>query len=147
VSAGPAHATGDRDGSAPRPEQLVGVWRLVSFRDVATDGRTTEGPLGTEPDGLLIYTADGHVSVHMAHTGSEPRPVGATAYMGYAGTWHLDGARAVHKIAVTPKTVWAGTAQSRDVELDGDRLTLYGTDTAGPVEQRRVLVWQRVSTS
>ncbi|MER6458815.1 lipocalin-like domain-containing protein, partial [Streptomyces sp900105245] len=81
-----------------RADDLVGVWHLVSFRELDGAGTPGVGPLGDAPRGRLVYTRDGHVSVHMMR-GPDPGPV---PYMGYAGTWRLDGSRIVHRIEVTP---------------------------------------------
>ncbi|TWV57410.1 lipocalin-like domain-containing protein [Streptomyces misionensis] len=129
-------------GATPAPADLVGVWRLVSFHDLGPAGERREGPLGPAPRGLLIYTADGHVSVSMSRAPDAPRD--GTRFMGYAGTWQLTGHQVVHTVAVTPRAGWADTRQVRDLQLAGDRLTLHGTDTGPPVPQRRVLTWQRV---
>ncbi|KAA2262593.1 lipocalin-like domain-containing protein [Solihabitans fulvus] len=118
---------------------LVGVWLLVSFHDVDDAGRTSAGPLGADPSGLLIYTADGHVSVSMMRT--EPGP--APGFMGYAGRWRRDGDRVVHRIEVTPRADWVGTEQVRAAEFAGDRLTLHASTTVHGRRQRRVLVWRR----
>jgi hypothetical protein len=121
--------------------ELVGVWRLESFHDLDPEGRREEGPLGSAPSGLLIYSADGHVSVTMMRTGSPqpPRP----DYMSYAGTWRREGDRVVHTIDIAPDPSWLGTDQVRELELRGDRLALVGSALVGPA-RRRVLDWRRV---
>jgi hypothetical protein len=112
---------------------LAGAWRLVSYHDVDDAGRTSAGPLGENPSGLLIYTVDGYVSVSMMG----PR------FMGYAGRWHRDGDLVTHRIEVTPRPDWVGTDQVRTAELAGDRLTLHAETTVDGRPQRRVLVWRR----
>jgi len=119
---------------------LAGAWRLVSFHDVGEQGRTGEGPLGPDPRGLLIYTEDGHVSVSMMRTGAGPAP----GFMGYAGRWHRRGNRVVHRIEVTPRQDWIGTEQTREAELDGDRLVLHAETTVDGQRRRRVLTWRRI---
>ncbi|MEV6563898.1 lipocalin-like domain-containing protein [Streptomyces kronopolitis] len=85
------------------PGELVGSWRLESYVDVHEDGSTSEGPLGPAPAGLLIYSADGHVSVSMMRTTDGPSRGRAPAisFMGYAGTWQLSGRQAVHEVSVS----------------------------------------------
>ncbi len=123
------------------PTDLVGTWRLTAFHDVDGAGRTGEGPLGPEPSGLLIYTADGHVSVSMTRTGSGPGP----RFMGYAGRWSLSGDHVRHRIEVAARPDWVGTEQSRRAELEGDRLTLHAATTIDGSERRRLLCWRRVA--
>ncbi|WP_413760830.1 lipocalin-like domain-containing protein [Streptomyces sp. MMBL 11-3] len=133
--------------------ELIGVWRLASFHDVDEEGRTHEGPLGPEPDGLLFYSAEGHVSVHMMRTGPQAGPRASRDgsgerppqdYMSYSGTWRRAGDQVVHTITVAPERGWIGTDQVRDLSLAGDTLTLHGDSLIGR-RQRRVLVWRRVS--
>ncbi|MGK5627221.1 lipocalin-like domain-containing protein [Streptomyces sp. URMC 123] len=153
-----------------RADELVGVWHLVSYHDLDNEGTRHEGPLGPAPRGLLVYTADGHVTVNMmrtsastsTHTGADTNPgVGtgpgtgaatapgapstpdAPTYMGYAGRWHHAGDKVIHRVEVTPKSEWVDTEQVRDIVLAGDVLTLYGTAIVDGRPQRRVLQWQR----
>ncbi|WP_328491415.1 lipocalin-like domain-containing protein [Streptomyces sp. NBC_00414] len=129
--------------------ELVGVWRLASFHDVDEDGNRREGPLGPEPEGLLFYSVEGHVSVHMMRTGPSA-PGGGPGerppqnYMSYSGTWRRSGDQVVHTLTLAPEPGWIGTDQVRDLSLDGATLTLHGDSLIGP-RQRRVLVWRRVS--
>ncbi|MFJ8933008.1 lipocalin-like domain-containing protein [Streptomyces sp. NPDC102364] len=126
-----------------RADDLIGAWRLVSFEELDDDtGATSEGPLGAGPCGRLIYTRDGHVSVNMMR-GADPGPV---PYMGYAGTWRLDGSRVVHRIEVTARPDWVGTEQSRKATLEDGRLTLWAETHIEGVRHRRVLVWRRDGT-
>ncbi|WP_019544756.1 lipocalin-like domain-containing protein [Streptomyces sulphureus] len=119
---------------------LVGVWRLQAFHDVDEAGRPVgEGPLGTAPDGMLVYTAGGHVSVSMMPTTPGPGP----SYMGYAGDWRAVGGKVVHRIRISSRADWIGTEQSRDAELNGDVLTVRATREVDARPQRRVLVWRR----
>ena len=123
--------------------ELVGVWRLRSFHDLDEHGGRLAGPLGEDPDGLLFYTADGHVSVTMARTdgghGDGPD------YLSYAGTWRRDGDRVFHHIGFAPNPDWVGSEQVRELALDGDQLTLTGTGLRTP--HPRILVWQRTLAS
>ncbi|MFJ8600242.1 lipocalin-like domain-containing protein [Streptomyces shenzhenensis] len=131
---------------------LAGVWRLASFHDVDDDGVRREGPLGPAPVGLLFYSADGHVSVHMMRTAPDQEPADGPAerpsqsYMSYSGTWRRTGDQVVHTITLAPTPGWIGTDQVRELLLEGDLLTLYGNALVGR-PQRRVLEWRRVTVS
>ncbi|WP_030586931.1 lipocalin-like domain-containing protein [Streptomyces sp. ADI98-10] len=116
--------------------ELAGVWSLVSFDTVGEDGSVLPGPLGENPTGLLFYSADGHVGVHMMPADGPP------AYLSYAGTWRREADRIVHRLTVAGERDWLGTDQSRQLRLDGDRLTLTGTSLS--TTDRRVLVWRRL---
>ncbi len=43
-------------------DALVGAWRLVSWENQAADGQVTY-PMGTDPIGYVLYTADARFSV------------------------------------------------------------------------------------
>jgi len=65
-------------------------------------------------------------------------------YQGYAGTFEFVSGRVTHHITLSSFPNWVGTSIWRDVELDGDRLTLSAPyqESAGQ-QQKSVLVWQR----
>ncbi|MGW8886174.1 lipocalin-like domain-containing protein [Streptomyces sp. NPDC055749] len=124
------------------PDDVVGVWRLDSYTEVDENGKTVAGPLGDAPAGLLIYTADGHVSVSMMKTGEGPA---LETYMGYSGRWRLTGDEMTHTVVVSAHPRMAGTEQVRRAALDGAALSLRGT-AVNPVGGRapeRVLTWRR----
>ncbi|MFE3879342.1 lipocalin-like domain-containing protein [Kitasatospora sp. NPDC059146] len=130
-------------------ELLVGGWQLDSYL-TEDDGGFREGPLGPAPRGLLIYSADGRVSVSMMRT--DGPPAGPGRFMGYAGSWHIvedDGApgtRVVHDVAVSSHPYMVGSRQLRDLTLTGDVLTLAGSaGAAGGPSERRVLTWSRTT--
>ena len=131
-------------------DDLIGAWRLLSYHDLDEGtGALGEGPLGPRPRGILIYDPSGHMTVGMmrgTQDTDEPaarRTAPLTTYMGYAGTWRLDGATVVHSVEVSSHLHMVGTEQVRDAALDGRRFTLYGTAVMGERRQRRVLLWER----
>ncbi len=134
---------------------LPGVWRLRSLE--TRDGATVERPFGNAPEGWLVYTADGFVSVHM---GRPDRPAFASGdilrgspeeqaaavggYAGYMGRWELDGARVRHHVTFSFFPNWNGTVQERHVELLRDVLRL--TTEPHVIEGRvrvATLTWER----
>ena len=44
---------------------LIGAWNLVGYTCKAGD-RELDSPLGPDPVGYILYTADGHMSVQIA---------------------------------------------------------------------------------
>jgi len=51
-----------------RPEDLIGTWSLESFTAKGSDG--VEGlPFGESPQGLLTYTASGHMAAVLMRSG------------------------------------------------------------------------------
>lgn len=43
-------------------DQLVGAWKLVSYREIPVDGSAPFEPLGPQPMGIIMYTPDGYMS-------------------------------------------------------------------------------------
>ncbi|KNB52385.1 hypothetical protein AC230_11505 [Streptomyces caatingaensis] len=113
------------------------MWTLVSFHTLDEQGGVRPGPLGDHPAGLLFYSEDGHVAVHMMPAGGPPD------YLSYAGTWRREGDRVVHTLTVAARAEWLGTEQTRSLTLDGDLLTLTGSSLS--TTDRRVLVWRRLT--
>ena len=47
-----------------KAEDLVGTWRLRSWKNVASDGSVVD-PLGEKPVGYIFYNHDGYMSVEI----------------------------------------------------------------------------------
>ncbi|MCB1362424.1 MAG: lipocalin-like domain-containing protein [Rhodobacter sp.] len=133
---------------------LDGTWHLVGWEIELAD-RVTQ-PFGSNPTGLIHYTADGGMSACIARadrprwsTGN-PRnaPEGERlaafeSYFHYAGTWRTEE-RAGHTVVIHSVTHslnpdFVGSEQVRTVDLDGDTLTLSAQE--GPRFHR--LRWRR----
>ena len=78
-------------------DDLIGTWRLIEYESRYEDG-SVRLPMGEHPHGVLTYTADGRVSVHMTRHDRKPFTVddwlGGTdvevreayeSYLGYFG--------------------------------------------------------------
>ena len=153
----------------PRPNErqaLVGVWELVSLQDHRPNGEVVDW-MGTKPSGTLIYSPDGHMSVHIMR---DPHPVVAASmwssdgrdllpsasateirdayggYYAYFGTWDIDeGARTVtHHIRGSMRPVEVGANYVRPYEFSSDQLVLRSpvSPTNGE-KQTRVITWKR----
>lgn len=138
----------DSTSAAPciRPAELVGAWELVAFHELADEGgATAEGPLGAAPEGILIYQPDGAVSVSMMRPpdAGTPDSPPTTVYMGYAGTWRLEGARVLHHVEVSTHTYQLGRDLEREARLREDLLELVGRAGGQDRHRRRVLTWRR----
>ena len=59
-----AHA-GQNAAAAPSDRQkLIGAWHMVSMEEQSADGKVTHH---TDRSGMLVYSADGHVSVQVMY--------------------------------------------------------------------------------
>lgn len=143
----------------PVDPRFPGVWRLEAIHDRRPDGTIEDHPdFGTDPDGFLVYTKSGHVSVQFMRRGralwhreDDPtdaiRAEAARGYGAYAGRFEVDeaaGAIFHHvEIALIPDRV--GVTLTRFFSFAEDRLTLRPpTLRRGGVEVDRALVWRRV---
>jgi hypothetical protein len=144
--------------SAGTPQSFVGTWKLISDKQVRTDGSSSD-LYGSLPLGQLIYDSQGHMSVHLltadlTKCGTQDRrkcsdSAARSAFDNYLGYWgrfkvSVTGKSVVHIIDGASVPDWIGTSQERFYELSGDRLTLTTPmqQIAG-VESKTILVWQR----
>ena len=143
--------------------RLLGTWRLVDAVAEPVDGSPPLRPHGERPVGLLVYAADGHMSVQIMErdravpasadwTALTPGESAAEArtYFAYAGAFEVDGlaGTVTHHVEVSLFPAWAGTAQVRTVELRGDRLVLSSRAPilSGGVLAIMRLSWERVQS-
>ncbi|MDX3763910.1 lipocalin-like domain-containing protein [Streptomyces sp. AK02-04a] len=151
-------------GAVTNLSRLVGVWSLVSFSIIDETGRALLHPMGQDPQGMLVYTADGHMSAHLFDPNryspsADTAPSAETAdrvdveavtrdnaYVGYGGTFECRGDVVVHHVRVASVPQWIATQQVRRFELHGTVLTLCSpTMRTGGHEQTPCLVWRRLS--
>lgn len=141
-------------------QQFLGTWKLVSAEFLRPDGTAIEY-LGENPMGMLIYTLDGHMSVHLVRRdrprfatddrmGGTPEQIRAAfiGYQGYFGTFTVNEAEGsiTHHIEAGSFPNWVGADQKRFYERTGKRLTLRTPLLT--INQDRVvghLVWERAS--
>jgi hypothetical protein len=118
-------------------DALLGGWELASFRSVDAGTGAVSHPLGTAPRGLILYTADGYRSAHLA---SEE------TYIASGGRFGVDEDPATehHEVSVSMLPELLATPQLRQATVDGDRLTLSATTTNAGVASHNTLVWRRV---
>ena len=144
--------------AAAASDPLVGAWRLLTWENRAADGRLTY-PMGPDPLGYLLYTADGRFSVTISRRDRAPFAAGdllggsteekATAVEGftaYAGQYTFDGERVVHHVELSLFPNWVGSDQERTAEISEQRLTLNSGPLllAGKLQVAR-LVWERAA--
>jgi hypothetical protein len=126
--------------SQPLRNAVLGAWELVSF--VARNVSTGENrhPLGTAPRGLILYTADGHMSAQLAESDM-------SGYIAYGGRFSVNEETSTlhHEVTISMLPELLAQAQFRHARIDGDVLTLSATrtDDAG-VTTHSSLLWRRV---
>jgi hypothetical protein len=135
-------------------EKLVGTWVLVSASSTTSAGEKDAAPYGTNPSGLLTYTADGRVSALISYGGRKPLSPGASAqekaeafntFIGYAGGYTLQDDRVIHHVEVSSIQNYANRNLVRSIRFEDNRIVLVTPPTPinGKV-QTVELVWQRL---
>jgi hypothetical protein len=142
---------------------LVGAWRLISYRAANVETGAVVEPFGQRPDGLIVYSPDGHMSAQIMRPGRpafqrgrleeglpEELAAAATGYLAYGGTFEVPaGDLVVHRVKLSLFPNWVGTSQSRVAGWDGKRLQLSLPEPTLAWGARRtgVLIWERLAAS
>jgi len=130
---------------------LIGTWKLESWSLVYEDGRPSEYPLGRDAVGRIMYTDDGHVSAMLMRAGRKPLSDTSEASkarawddcFGYTGRFEVRGEAVFHTIEVATNPALVGVTSTRNVMLDGNRLTLSGPDFSPGSPRWHRIVWRR----
>ena len=141
-----------------KAEDLVGTWRLRSWKNVGSDGSEVY-PLGERPVGYIFYNHDGYMSVEIMAEDRVPyqdpdvfggtpqeRSEAISTYISYAGPFEVhDRDTVIHHIEVCSYPNWIGNAQLRFVRLEGDLLVLSTKPMIFQGMTRPAeLIWERV---
>ena len=147
----------DLPALTPTHRKLIGFWKLISL-----ERRNAKGELSiTNPGmtGFLVYTASGHVMVHMMdpyrrrNTSEAPTPEETMAtyrtYTSYFGPYTVNeaGGYVVHHLTAAFNSGVEGTDFQRSIEFSGRRLILKppATKDANGGAVQTSLVWERLS--
>jgi hypothetical protein len=145
--------------AAPAP-QVVGTWTLVSATSTDDKGQGMRAPYGKSPSGMLIYNADGSMSIVISNEGRKPlsvadreaapaeeRAQAFASFLAYSGRYKVAGDKITHHIEVSSVQNWVGSDLVRSVQVNGDRLVLRTPPTTlGGRLQIVELAWQRART-
>lgn len=124
---------------------LIGSWTLEKFE--IEDPQGSISPWGVNASGLLIYSADGRMSVSINADPEGGEAAGPNqlldAMLFYAGTYEMISGQIVHHVSHASDRSRIGQDMVRDAVLDGETLTItakggYGTSR---------LVWRRNAMS
>ena len=141
-------------------DKFIGAWRLVSAEFRAEDGTVAESPYGPEPQGLLMYDAQGSMSAQLAQKGRTPfavadRMAGTAeevkaafeSYQAYYGHYKIDEREHVVTHTVTQALLpnWIGTEQRRKYQFKEGRLILRTPPILiGGKRLTGELVWEKI---
>jgi Lipocalin-like domain len=138
---------------------LVGTWTLLIDDNIKEDG-THVPAFGPNPEGILIFTADGHYSLQIFRNSrpafaSKDRLTGTAdenkaavqGMISHLGTYAVDeaGKAVTFRVAASSFPNWDATSQKRAVTAITDDVLTYNNptpSTAGYV--RAELAWKKV---
>lgn len=132
-------------------QDVIGAWRLQSWALIYDDGRPDEYPLGTDAEGMIMYTPGGEVSALLTRK-NRARAAPASAAekarefddaFAYAGRYEVRDGSVFHSIELATNPAIIGVTTSRQITLDGDRLSLVGGDFSAGTGRRHVIEWRR----
>jgi hypothetical protein len=143
---------------AQAADSIVGTWRLVSWVEEETESKAQHKNFGEKPSGILMYTADGRMSIIFAdpsrQASAAPKATETEAanlyrsMVAYAGSYRLEGDKVLVHVDVSWNRAWDGTDRPpTTVEVKGDRLTYKTSPFVSPFigkEMVATLVWERV---
>lgn len=118
-------------------DKLIGTWRLVDWVTVTDEGEIAH-PMGPGAQGVICYTDEGLVHVHLmaanrdlhaaddTQAGSpEEDSRSAKTHLSYSGRWHLEGeGKVVHTLDFCSFPNWVGSRQERLFKFDGAEINL-----------------------
>jgi hypothetical protein len=129
--------------------QVIGTWRMLSWKREFVETGDHLDSLGPEPIGFVTYTSDGRVHAIVAQSSREKPahtpPSDADkirlydSMLAYSGTYELFDDRVVHRPDVSWNQIWTGTDQIRYFKFEGDRLQLWGPPAIDPYSGKQVI--------
>ena len=137
----------------------VGVWRLTSMISVDEATGATTNHFGAKPDGYIIFSPDGYMSVVINADGRQPisgNPEKLTeeqarlfsTMTAHAGKYRISEGRLIHRVDVAHDPKMVGTDLQRSLRFLSDNQlegTLPPITTPAGKKLRMVLLWQRVN--
>jgi hypothetical protein len=138
---------------------IVGAWTLVSYESTAVDGSDLHYPLGSDAQGIIMYTADGYMSAQIMRNERAPFAhddphladdsefaSAARGFLSYSGPYTVvDGGLIAHHVEVSLLPNWIAGTQYRAAHLDDSHLELAPSEPIrldGGLRNAR-LVWRR----
>lgn len=135
-----------------------GTWHLKNWTAEDENGAMTH-PMGDDALGVICYTDDGFVHVHLMEANrlhhdqpdtmdgrTEEYERSAKSSLSYSGRWHIEGDQVIHEVAISSFPNWAPSRQERYMRFTGDELEL-STDPIqwGDKQIRHRLRWIRAT--
>jgi hypothetical protein len=139
-------------------EDLYGTWRLVSYtQEILATGEKID-VFGKAPRGFLHYSRDGRMYAILVKA-ERPKPIDLTkmkdeervelfkTVVAYGGTFTFDGKTVTHHVDISWNENWTGTAQVRNIRIDGRKLYISTNPMPRPEDGKpiiAVLAWEKL---
>ena len=128
------------------PNDVAGVWRLVSATATAADGKKMAVPYGPRGMGIVVLTGDGRMMAVLCD-GRKELPEGTKReYSSYCGNYTFDGSTLTTVVDANSDPARFTAPQVRKVRFEGERMILVPPQVeANGVKVTRELTWDRIS--
>ena len=132
-------AVATAQGGADARTRIVGSWRVVSYELEFQDGGERRFPLGRQPNGYLVFGADGRMMAYLeadarkAPRTDEERSAAYRTLMAYTGKYRVQGDKWITKVDGAWNVEWQGTDQERSFTLSGNQLTVIAQWNPNPL--------------
>lgn len=149
----PGHAMMEAD-------KFIGAWRLLSAEFRNEDGTPAESPYGPQPQGILMYDAQGVMAAQLTQSARTPFAIADRmkgtpeeikaafeSYQAYWGRFRIDEREKVVTHTVTQALLpnWVGTEQRRHYHFKDGRLHLRTPPVSiGGKRVTGVLIWEKI---
>jgi len=139
----------DRRSAAAEPKELIGTWRMLSWKKKTVASGEIVDAHGPDPVGYINYGTDGRVYAIVVRGDREaPKTLPPTdaeklrlfdSMLAYAGTYTLDHEKVVHHVDASWNQVWTKTEQPRFYKLDGALLRITSAPATDPYSGKEVI--------
>lgn len=134
-------------GAAAPRDQIIGTWRMLSWKRTLVDTGEERDALGPDPFGYINYAPDGRLMVFVLRSG-RPRPTASPptpeekialydSLFAYVGSYKVEQDRVVHTLDGSWNELWTGTTQTRLLSFDQGRLVYTTPETVDPMDGQR----------
>jgi hypothetical protein len=137
---------------AAEADDLVGVWKLVSFQVIVENG-LPQNDFGLHPKGFLVLTREGRSIVvvtaenRLAGMSDSERAGLHKSMLAYSGTYRVAGDDLIIHVDTSWNEAWNGTEQHRYFRLQGDKLFIESAPAPSVLHPGKTavgrIVWER----
>ncbi|WP_242011294.1 lipocalin-like domain-containing protein [Acetobacter fallax] len=116
---------GSVNGNEDLRQQLIGTWKLVSYRVEEKESGSFIHAMGPSPRGRVVFTQDGWVAFNLEGSHRHPaecdedRARLMRTLVAYIGRYRVEGDQWITQVETAWAPEWVGTEQRRTVAVSG----------------------------